>query len=318
MKIFKHCPRLFVPVLLAFAALLVFLPAGAATSSLTTTFAGGTSAQTSAAGDAVGAFFDVTANKTVTITSFDLHLDGDNNVRIYYKPGTYAGFRTNGGAWTLLGTQVILGATPGGPTPVSIGGVTIPAGQTYGFYVAGVHPSRTFFTSGSNSYNSSELRINTGIFMVSSSGGGLFDNGVTYTSATWNGTIHYQSDDTSVGGVMAPPDHRINWMHGDTHAVIYPATDAAGAPALQAYCVNENGEGYHTLTITEANLAPYPAQPEQNAEVARSDDCNVAFHILTTGEYQFTIGPNGDGAIRAVIFDDLAGSGVYFRDRDVR
>jgi hypothetical protein len=57
-------------------------------------------------GGCEGAFFDLRAeSQDLTIIGFETVLVGTANVRVYYKPGTYAGSETNAGAWTLLGSR---------------------------------------------------------------------------------------------------------------------------------------------------------------------------------------------------------------------
>ena len=114
-----------------------------------------------------------------------------------------------------------------------------------------------------------------------------------------------------------PPDDRINWQHGDTDAVVYPAQDDAGNPALHVYCLDAAGNAFLGLNVTQDDIDAYPAQPDTNVEVARNDDCPVSFHILTTGEYQVNIGPDAEGQVREVIFTGLPPSDVYFDDFNV-
>lgn len=86
-----------------------------------------------------GPYIDLTAaaGGPVTVNSFQMYFKGtvNRNVSVYWKAGTYVGSEATAGAWTLLGT---VNVTPGGDgtlTAVALGGVTIPAGQTYGFKV---------------------------------------------------------------------------------------------------------------------------------------------------------------------------------------
>lgn len=85
-----------------------------------------------------GPYIDLTAGaEDVRIVSFEMYFKGTVNrdVEVYWKVGTYVGSETTPGAWTLLGT---VNVTPGGDgtlTAVNLGGVDIPAGQTYGFKV---------------------------------------------------------------------------------------------------------------------------------------------------------------------------------------
>ncbi|MEM7187739.1 MAG: hypothetical protein AAF466_13890, partial [Bacteroidota bacterium] len=66
--------------------------------SLETTFAGGNGN--------FGNMFDMNALTDLTIDSFDIHGDtgATFDVEVYAKSGTYVGFETDPGAWTLIGT----------------------------------------------------------------------------------------------------------------------------------------------------------------------------------------------------------------------
>jgi hypothetical protein len=85
-----------------------------------------------------GPYIDLTAAAVaVRIVSFEMYFKGtvNRNVEVFWKVGTYVGSETNPGAWTSLGT---VNVTPGGTgtlTPINLGGVDIPPGETYGFKV---------------------------------------------------------------------------------------------------------------------------------------------------------------------------------------
>jgi len=85
-----------------------------------------------------GPYIDLTAAAVaVRIVSFEMYFKGTVNrdVEVFWKVGTYVGSETNPGAWTSLGT---VNVTPGGTgtlTPINLGGVDIPPGETYGFKV---------------------------------------------------------------------------------------------------------------------------------------------------------------------------------------
>lgn len=89
-------------------------------------------------GWASGPYIDLTAGaEAVRIVSFEMYFKGTLNrdVEVYWKVGSYVGSEEDPSAWTLLGT---VNVTPGGDgtlTAVNLGGVDIPAGQTYGFSV---------------------------------------------------------------------------------------------------------------------------------------------------------------------------------------
>jgi hypothetical protein len=107
-------------------------------------------------------------------------------------------------------------------------------------------------------------------------------------------------------------DDRINPGQGDTYAVVYVRRDGAGRPAIHIYCVNRESRGYLGLVVTEADLEGIDLTPEQNTLISESDFCNVAFYVLTSGEYQINIGPNPSGDVRILIFRGLSAASLRF------
>ncbi|HEX5002480.1 MAG TPA: T9SS type A sorting domain-containing protein [Bacteroidia bacterium] len=105
---------------------------GGPPSPMTTTFAGGNGFD--------GNMFDITAINTVTIDSFAANFNaGSGTAEIWYRPGTHVGFTNSNAGWTLAGTAPYTSTGNGAPgTSINVFvNVTIPAGQTYAFYVHG-------------------------------------------------------------------------------------------------------------------------------------------------------------------------------------
>lgn len=155
---------------------------------LTTTLAGGNNHR--------GNMFDIVALNTVTIESFDAHPMANTGYEIYYKVGGYAGSEANAAAWTLLGTAPTVVAQPmGTPTPIPIPvNVTIPAGQTYAFYVTSTNTAvAQNYTDGSavGAVFASDANIQflegAGMEYPFTAGGS------TFTPRVWNGIIHYST-----------------------------------------------------------------------------------------------------------------------------
>lgn len=152
--------------------------------SLTTGFPGGNGQ--------VGNMFDVVALNTVTIQSFDGNLNAGTHatINIWYRTGSHVGFENSSAGWTLIGTAtnvVSAGNGVGTPIPLPIN-LTIPAGQTYAFYVEA--SNSVAYTNGTAVGNvwasNSDLQILEGV--------GKGANFVsTFTPRNWNGTIHYGS-----------------------------------------------------------------------------------------------------------------------------
>ncbi|PKP17763.1 MAG: hypothetical protein CVU05_14945, partial [Bacteroidetes bacterium HGW-Bacteroidetes-21] len=107
----------------------VTLTANTSNNALTTLYSSGEGAYP-------GNMFDITATNEITITRFDGNVNQSTQMEIYYKVGTYVGSETVASDWILVGTAYVnangAGVATSIPIPVN---VTIPAGQTYGFYI---------------------------------------------------------------------------------------------------------------------------------------------------------------------------------------
>jgi hypothetical protein len=141
-----------------------------------------------------GCMFDLTATNAVTITNFDANLYAGTtaNYEIYYRAGTHVGFEANAGAWTFIGGAT--GITSAGnnlptvlPIPVN---VSIPAGQTYSFYITNDFGGGTSYTDGITVGNvwasDANLTMYEGV-------GKSYPFGLTFRVRNFNGDIHYTS-----------------------------------------------------------------------------------------------------------------------------
>ncbi len=139
-----------------------------------------------------GAMFDLTATNELTILCFDVNLYAGTtaNYEIYYRPGTFVGNETNAAAWTLVGSTTGLASLGNNiPTPIPITvNVTIPAGQTYGFYITNDFGAGTSYTDGvaANTLLASDanLSLRGGI-------GKSYPFGLTFNYREINAHAHY-------------------------------------------------------------------------------------------------------------------------------
>jgi hypothetical protein len=193
---------------------------------------------TLAAGNGAGGnMFDVVAVNDIIINSFDAHPQGDTDIEVYYKVGSYVGSEATAGAWTLLGTASVV-AQPQGtvtavPVPVNL---TILTGQTYAFYVTSSTGSSLSYTNGSSVgslfASDANLQFFEGIGVV-------YPFSTTFSPRVWNGNINY----SLVSSV-------INWSTGQSgpsitvapsnNTIYYVAVDNANYTDSIDIIVNPN------------------------------------------------------------------------------
>jgi hypothetical protein len=136
--------------------------------------------------------FDIVATNSVTILSFDAFPMGNTTIEIYYKVGTWNGFANTPAAWTFVGSAPVAFTGGFAPVPVNVN-VTIPAGQTYGFYVT----SNTMAISLNYSNGTSVGNVYSSDGNISFLEGGGMEypftqgSGAVYQPRVWNGNIHY-------------------------------------------------------------------------------------------------------------------------------
>jgi hypothetical protein len=106
-------------------------------------------------------------------------------------------------------------------------------------------------------------------------------------------------------------DGRLNVGTGEHIALIYNGTDDDGAPEFHIHAPAEDGTmGDFLLAITQEQMTPYlDNAPAQNTLILREGP--VAFYALTTGEFQFNIGPDDQGREWALVVDTLPARVVY-------
>lgn len=183
-------------------------------------------------------------------------------------------------------------------------------------------------TGGTASISTSCIKgNNTPSFDAEQIGGALTANDNWWGKATGPNTPGADTTNVVVASFLTNPPPACqahnhggaNPGHGDDYAIIFPASDDIGRPALHIYCVDEKGDGYLGLKVTQEMIDEYPEELEENVKVADTDTCRVyvGFYLLTTGEYQLNIGPKPNGDVAVVIFDGMPPGNVYYRDFNI-
>lgn len=163
---------------------------GMSSNSITTTYANNNSC-------GGGNMFEITAYNEITIDSFALHLQstGSNSeARVYYKMGGYTGAETTPGAWTFLDSAFVTSLGIGTPTPLPIGGLTIPAGQTYAIYI--YNPNVVYSNLGTT-FTNADMGLTVGVGLC-----GLFSG--TNNPRAWNGTVFYTAEGCASQRTVVP------------------------------------------------------------------------------------------------------------------
>lgn len=151
---------------------------------LSTTFAGNTSID--------GNMFNITAINTVTITGFDGNVAGTGDIQIYYKSGSYIGSQTNPGPWTFVGGVAVTSGGIGVPTPITVTvNLTIPAGQTYGFYITGNGTGASLEQI--NGTNEDSVYVSDVNLQIKEGAGIQYSFSAPTAPRVWNGIVHYTS-----------------------------------------------------------------------------------------------------------------------------
>lgn len=170
---------------------------------------------------------------------------------------------------------------------------------------------------------------NTPSFDAEQIGGALTANDNWWGKATGPNTPGADTTNVAVASFLTSPPPACqahnhggaNPGHGDDYAILFPASDDIGRPALHIYCVDEKGNGYLGLKVTQEMIDEEgdPEELEENVKVADTDKCRVyvGFYLLTTGEYQVNIGPKPNGDVAVVIFNGMPPNHVYYRDFNI-
>jgi len=186
---------------------LAFQSAGGPMGSITTNFAsnnGGSPGWTVmydvsvAAGDLMITAFDVNTSSTSAFT-----------MDVYTKLGTYVGFQTNPGAWTLTATGSGTGAGTNNPSNVVLD-VPFNLSANTDYAIAIVMTASPRYTNGNGanqSVSNADLSLSLGAAVS-----GLF-SGSTFQPRVWNGTIYY--------GAAGPPVPSLDFTCAEKYINMY-------------------------------------------------------------------------------------------------
>lgn len=148
-----------------------------------------------------GNMFNITAGaQDLTITAFDINVNTTGSIEtiLYYNPGGYAGSEQTPADWTLVDTFMVEAMDQNNATHMDIssaGGLTIPAGETYGIYLSVTNTGLNFrYTN-----VASPAILTDGYITYTSGTGNPYPFGSSINLRNWNGRVYYEID----GGVLA-------------------------------------------------------------------------------------------------------------------
>lgn len=208
---------------------------------LSTLFAGG-NGQT-------GNMFDVTAYTDITIDSFYVNVSSTGIMEVWWRVGSYVGFTGSQAGWNLLGSANVVNSGTNVPDLLAVGGLVIPAGQTYGLYVTFVSGS-VAYTNGNGTnqiYENNDMKIETGY------GGSYFS--LTFTPRVWNGTIHYTAGAPGCPSTLTPVNAFVQYANYD--AALVNITSPVSASNLNNVAVSVDIYNNGLLPLVDSFLVKY-------------------------------------------------------------
>ncbi|MEM1032230.1 MAG: hypothetical protein AAGN82_17915 [Myxococcota bacterium] len=137
-----------------------------------------------------GSMFDIVAKGSpVTIDGFDVNVGtAMETIEIYYRPGTWVGFDNSSVGWILVGSAMVTGNGNDTATPVPINvGVTIPANQTYAFYVTTTDGGMNY----SNGTTVGAVDVEDAAIQVLEGKGKAYPFTGGFDPRVWSGTVYY-------------------------------------------------------------------------------------------------------------------------------
>ncbi len=225
-----------------------------------------------------GNMFDLATNTApISISRFDVKMSSTaaQTVNVYWKAGTYVGFQTNPGAWTLHESVATTGAGSATPTPVALTTpLVIPAGTTYGIAVV-AQTTALLYTSATTSqvYSDANLTLTAGAQVTTTFGSSI-------ANRIWNGVVHYEIADFPTLGPATGS--------GFNSARVYDAY--LGVALSNATLVaNDSNDPNINVTVTPNSAAPGVTAPSSQAGAAVPHNMTWTGTPTAVGTYTYDV-----------------------------
>jgi hypothetical protein len=244
-----------------------------------------------------GTMFDIVniSASAIAIGSFDqsFGVPGTSNMFVYTKAGTWSGFDTTPGAWTLVGSNpaVVHGAFPAIDAVAVPVGVTIPQGATQAFYITCDAPSpNVAYTNGVAQVGA--VIASNGDLQVRGGVGKAYPFGTTFGLPTagrpWIGRVHYcpagpgtvLSTNTALGA---------GCIRNYTSFYEYFPDPPTGFDLTNtSFTMTPSGGGY---SVTNAGAFLPVGSTSTPATIAVGDDVEVTVQLTAMGSFPTNNGP---------------------------
>ncbi|WP_180907487.1 choice-of-anchor D domain-containing protein, partial [Flavobacterium salmonis] len=252
-----------------------------------------------------GVMFNITTGATpITISSFDMNMIGYSTglFEIYYKSGTYVGYESNSGAWTLAGSATVTALGTNNQTPIPIVlDIAIPANSTFAFYITNNDPG---IPAGVRYTNGTPTTIATDSYISIVGGvGKAYPFGTDYPNRRVNCTPHYYITGGSCAQEMNLKGNSTNIADEDSTPSTadhtdFGATELTSGSVVRTFTIENTGA--LPLNLTGTPLVAISGTDASDFSVTTQPTSPVAISGGTT-TFQITFNPSAIGLRTATV-----------------
>ena len=173
---------------------------------------------------------------------------------------SYSDYTVGTPTWTSVATATV-DLTAGGTTGyINIpGGVTIPAGGTYGFWVGRSDGGTVQYTNGTGTVGSTAWASDANV-TITEGHGGTYPTGLNFSPRNWNGTVHYGDPNAMYTLMREYRDTTEDLTNVTSGTYSVTVTDCQGCVTSVSATVNVN----IVLGCTDVNACNYDPNATQD------------------------------------------------------